>query len=508
MKNLLLLSVLMLFMLNASAYLFVAEGYVIDLQGTPIQNHPVKSLANDPDAKKSTLTDVNGFFRLEFQVDGAQQLDILVYTQSVFNGSLQTKHKLMKSFNGTNEVNFELGYDINQSIDCQADFLPLIVAGNHTLALFNTSHADSVVAYHWDFGDGSQSTESNPIHNFSPNNRVFITLKISTLDNCYSSRTYLINFDEDPNDDLTVNLNSIALPSGYACFFQPQAGPGTYFFYHLPVKSGKINIPHVPQNQTYLWVIPDLQTNEFVYPTYLPTYSASALKWQQADEWNFMTPLAQISLLDFPDPYFGNGQIEVQVIRNDRKHLKADSLFLLNPLGIGTDADVVYRIDSVYTPCALFLENGMHQTIAFQQPDENGFVKFDHLPSGTYYIRTELFRKSSQSAEIILADTSSLVQGIVFTILDDEILVEVPENKQIVDPLLFPNPTAEYLQMDHLNSEFELLQLISPTGQRVLSAPVIGKNNHTLAVGALPKGVYMMILTGSGKTISKKIVII
>lgn len=59
----------------------------------------------------------------------------------------------------------------------------------------NSSAKDSIIGYLWDFGDGTTSTEKNPVHTYS-NNNFFgnVKLTVFTLNGCQSSQTSFLRF--------------------------------------------------------------------------------------------------------------------------------------------------------------------------------------------------------------------------------------------------------------------------------------------------------------------------
>lgn len=505
MYKLLFFVLMMMLVQSVSAYMYVVEGEIMDQDGNRIPNHAIKSVSMLPGANRQAETDALGYYRFEFSIDGAQPVEIHIYTQSICEDELITHQAILKSFNGSYTQNFEICHTNPTLSACKADFIPIIAGGGHTLAFFNASLADSIVSYHWDFGDGSQSSESNPMHSFAANNKVFITLKISTLDNCYSYKTYMVNFDEDPSSELAVELTSTLLPSGSAYLYQPLAGPGTFYFHALEVINGIVKVPHIPQNQSLLYVIPDLQTTEPVYPTYLPTYSEGALRWQQADDWNFMNPIAEYSLLNYPEPYYGAGSIEAQLIRLDRKHLQVDTLFRLNPFSPGQDADMLYQVDSVHSPFVFLLENQNHETIAFATPNDEGIARFEHLPVGIYYLRGELYRYNNQPVELIISDTDPDIQNLIFTVQEEQIFVQVPEMQIPMEISVFPNPATEEVQVCGIAGNYTSWETYNAMGQLISSGDVPDEGCLTIHRDTGLSGVTLFVAKGRNKIISQKI---
>ncbi|MBS1686864.1 MAG: T9SS type A sorting domain-containing protein [Bacteroidetes bacterium] len=51
-----------------------------------------------------------------------------------------------------------------------------------TVSFYNQSGADSVTGYHWDFGDGSSSTDANPTHTYARDSDYIVCLHMTGLD--------------------------------------------------------------------------------------------------------------------------------------------------------------------------------------------------------------------------------------------------------------------------------------------------------------------------------------
>jgi len=96
-----------------------------------------------------------------------------------------------------------------------ADPVPNFIVNNNCLGLstnfFNlsTSSFSPIVSYLWDFGDGTNSTSTNPTHIYQSPGTYSITLTVNTQQGCVDTITYLVTIF--PLPILIVNNASICL---------------------------------------------------------------------------------------------------------------------------------------------------------------------------------------------------------------------------------------------------------------------------------------------------------
>ncbi|PHN07481.1 PKD domain-containing protein [Flavilitoribacter nigricans] len=82
--------------------------------------------------------------------------------------------------------------DIVYNPDCYASFLPVIIPDSNRVFFLNFSSQD-VVETHWDFGDGTTSSQLMPIHVYDGNGSYTVTLTVVTANGCTNSYTATIN---------------------------------------------------------------------------------------------------------------------------------------------------------------------------------------------------------------------------------------------------------------------------------------------------------------------------
>jgi PKD repeat protein len=97
---------------------------------------------------------------------------------------------------------------------CQAYFwaYPVgIVLDYHTFQ-FESQSFGQVTKYLWNFGDGTSSTESNPIHVYVNDGNYNVTLTIETADGCESSMTMGVYAGQTPNTNWDCQAMFLPLP--------------------------------------------------------------------------------------------------------------------------------------------------------------------------------------------------------------------------------------------------------------------------------------------------------
>lgn len=487
------------------AYTFTVEGFLIDQNSQPIVQHEVLSFSTDFAGNKTTTTNNNGYYQFTYQVDGSQDINVIIYAHHWCNSKLVFKHQELHSSPGTVQYTMQLCRDNSPAPACAANFIPELLSSGHSLAFFNASLADSIVSYHWDFGDGDQSNYSSPVHHYGVSQRALVTLKINTLDGCSSETSYLLVFNQDDDFTMDVELEAVPLPLGKAYLFQPLLGQNSYSIFDAPVDTGILKLWSTQVSQSYLWISPEIETDEYVYPTYFPTYWGSSLKWQNAEVIDYQDLPQNLNLLNYPDPYFGIGEIRGQVIRNDNLTQQFKYFYAMPDDSPGPENNLVYSVSYVPFPCTMFLENGQHQTIAWQSTDSSGFFHFKQLPVGTYTLRTEIFRNPAQPFTITLEEQAPVSPFYEITVTNSSVFVSTSEI-EVLELAVYPQPASDRLivqlpnEMKHCQ-----LSLYSLQGEHISTISLTDECQHELNISSLSSGSYILEIQNSALILRKKI---
>jgi hypothetical protein len=99
--------------------------------------------------------------------------------------------------------------------DCQAMFVPLgdSIGGNGIQFIDLSFSLDPIVAWNWNFGDGTSSTEQNPYHEYAQPGTYTVTLTIEGL-NCSSQLSFDIDTESPWNFNRTGTPAQLGLAAG------------------------------------------------------------------------------------------------------------------------------------------------------------------------------------------------------------------------------------------------------------------------------------------------------
>lgn len=113
-------------------------------------------------------------------------------------------------FGGTNETTKMVGVTLNIVV---AEF-EFVVAGDDSGKVSFTNNSSNGNAFSWEFGDGSTSTDANPVHTYSESGRYTVTLNVtgdSGSDNTSNDVVYTVNLVTagDMSDDTQWTFKQI-----------------------------------------------------------------------------------------------------------------------------------------------------------------------------------------------------------------------------------------------------------------------------------------------------------
>lgn len=118
-----------------------------------------------------------------------------------------------------------------QEFDCQAMFIPLVdsLGGNGIQFVDLSFSLDPIVAWNWNFGDGSTSNEQNPFHEYAQPGVYTVTLIIEGL-LCNSSISFEIDTESPWNFNNSDNPAQLGVAAGSVSTQTPFAFEGIKMF--------------------------------------------------------------------------------------------------------------------------------------------------------------------------------------------------------------------------------------------------------------------------------------
>ncbi|RLC07744.1 MAG: hypothetical protein DRI24_24385, partial [Deltaproteobacteria bacterium] len=164
--------------------IFIVSGTVTnELNGDPVPNHDVTIMLNDSNLYYSTaVTNPNGFYTDTIFITGFTVTSIYIVTNDLCTYGIHDT--LIQNPGASVWADFEICVDSVPNPDCQADFYYVPDSlGQFAIQFFdNSTSAMPITSWTWDFGDGTTSTEQDPVHNYADAGTYYVCLTIESAD--------------------------------------------------------------------------------------------------------------------------------------------------------------------------------------------------------------------------------------------------------------------------------------------------------------------------------------
>ncbi len=444
----------------------------------------------------AAMTDAYGFFYDTISTN-AMDGSLVIYTFDEYSQEYEREEYFR--FNWYSEYHMLTGLQIvdpNTLTDFQANFEILKdTVTNDSLSFFfddeSTSQGQEIIAWFWDFGDGTASTEMSPSHVYMQPGIYDVRLTVSTEPIVNDIKTSTIvkkvmaGMQEYYNFGGHAFAGYFPVDMGTACLYKIESEEfipidtadfdqyGFYFFTSL--------IPGEYRVKTFPSV------NSVNAGKYFPTYFGDALLWTKAESiilegtgWEY-----DISMIPNYTYGTGSGFIEgnVNMIDTDNPELEDIEVILFNEAN----------------NCLTYLKSGIE-----------GKFRFIELPYATYKVMAEVPGKYTYPTTITLSEEQPSIEDLNIHVYEDEMAFgtgnELSERNAMVGEL-YPNPAANSSTLDFALKQQARVQvfILDQAGQ------VSGKfsaqypaGEHTLNIDVSPyaPGVYrLMLLAGNEKYI-------
>lgn len=393
----------------------------------------------------------------------------------------------------SNGVDCETTYCDSVSIEggfgnCIANFSYLIEPGN--IYRFQSQSQASIpggdLRYHWDFGDGTTSTERNPIHAFLNAGNYEVCLTIT--DNAGCEARFCQNLGGyDIDGEVFANGDRVSNGQAFLIYHDPINQTLTAID-TVPVQRGRYRFTNVGPG-TYL-VKAALNTNSIYYRDFLPTYLGDKLFWHQAISIVIASSgvqLPPINLLPGANPG-GSGFIGGLISQGANK--QSEGLENISVL--------------------LLSENG--QEISHTLSDEDGIYSFADLGYGTYKVYVEIPGKLSNPWIVTIGPDTPSFDEADFEVGEVSITTGFKPIHFDSNIALYPNPARDVLYIKlamHTFSDVQL-SLMNMTGQVLIqNQQTLQKGNHDLNINInhLPEGVYILNIRVNEQSVAKRVVV-
>lgn len=159
----------------------------------------------------------------------------------------------------------------------------------------------------------------------------------------------------------------------------------------------------------------------------------------------------------------------------------------------------------------VYLTDSDHKILQFTRVNDNGEFSFNNLTYGTYYIKPELAGVYSDYQQVVLSGENTQV-SVTLTFTGNSILGEPDKSSLLTDVSVYPNPAQETTRIawSSTKSKSVSITICDLSGRSLITQSQLlhsGQSGIDLSLGTLQKGVYLMrIRFDDGSEVSKKIV--
>jgi PKD repeat protein len=457
-------------------------GHITNEQtGEPISSNPVMINATLIQYSSVVYSDVNGAYADTIAAipDGipisvaTYDCNNLLHSNTVYSSPLPV----------------EVDFNICLNEQCRAGFIAVLDSNNkvqNTFLFQDLSYGDPN-KWTWTFGDGSTSSDRNPIHQFIAPGNYTVCLTITKEDssgawNCFDSTSRIVK---------TCSYYNI----GGLLF----AGP---FPINNPNNSGDTGVAYIYRAHNQ-WIVP-VDTTNFTYLGYytflnvlegtyivkagltkgsvhydefLPAYNGDQIKWQMTASFLLDHNIFDNSIHLFAgnDSLSGPAMLQGSVIHKDGN----SKLF--------------------NTEVLLFNDNLVPVRVTNTDPE--GFFEFTALPYGTYNLYPEVTGKYARILQVTLDSLHPVANGLQLEVFDHDVTGISPgqEKNNIMIGKIYPNPVTEDFQFrvrspNTITIQAEILTL---TGERIFMKTVSsmqGRMLLTLPLRNVPSGMYFLVV--------------
>jgi PKD repeat protein len=386
---------------------------------------------------------------------------------------------------------------INTLPNCNASFSYKAdsVSGNPKAIFFydQSTSADPIISWRWDFADGDSSLNQNPAHIFPYAGIYDVSLRIKTQNGCSSTthypiqvgnpqryniwgRVYLGNQTTDKciayiykefNNGYIVPVDTVRLTSVNDTL-------GVYYFYQVLEGIHKIKVL-LPSNSNY-------------YHQYAPTYYGNNLFWNNTSSISLFqdVSLANVELAAV-NQQVGTNKISGAVMKYGNQIYKSGIQVLL----IGPSQEV---FDYTYT-------------------DNMGEYRFDDVPSGPFYVYAEVTGLYAVPAYMNL-QTYDTLNNVNIYINTTQTVASIDESiikKDIPSIKTYPNPVSNimHLEFNQETNQVVYYEIVNNIGQIVMEGKFEYATKRTnLDLSELDPGFYIIHLKSikGESTVNKKFI--
>jgi len=378
---------------------------------------------------------------------------------------------------------------------CQADFLYSVNPTNNMIYSFTDQSQGTPYLWQWDFGDGLSSSIQNPNHTYAQAGNYTVMLTITTQ-NCVDTVSQQITVVANPNTSsilVYAFADSSYLVNGMVSLYQYNNSTGNIVLYDSAFSTTNqgityYNFPNIPTG--YYYVHTKILSNSPFYALFYDTWMPNTIYSQSKDSIlvnsnNIYTSIQLAkSTVSYP---VGNGGITGSV----------SSKTMGNPLPLA-NIDVYLLLND---------SNIITKTTTNQQ----GEYEFNNLAFGTYYIHPEIIGKTTENKKVIIDFENPIENNASFLVDGNKIITDIKSALDLSTVIsIYPNPVK--------NNLFIFSSLDQPTGVTIEIIDIQGRiisscNSHfypntenKINLSNLTKGLYFIRITSNKGHLIKKFI--
>ena len=367
--------------------------------------------------------------------------------------------------------------------DCQANFCYTIdsTGGISTVVnFFDLSiPAPLIDTWYWDFGDGTTSTEQNPVHAYNAFGIYTVCLTITT-DSISCTSTFCTTIIIQGNDNLYLGGNIFAdiyqLDHGFAYAYMETNGVITEVFSNIVDSLGYyLFYPMAPADY---YVKAEPSPSSAYFGTHMPTYYGDVAFWDDAVLINLDDNVytADINLIPVSQAAGGPGQITgiIEYSGGTRENTPAVDIQIM-------------------------LANEQSEFVGLTYSDDEGKFEFTALPYGTFTLYAEVMGIQMIPKDYSLTEENAIIDDVSMIITDDEIYFGPDGIESIyIDDVsnVYPNPISNTLKLDIgiIKPTAISLKIYNQMGQALIMEQFNMSSAQTIEVNTsgLQSGMYFL----------------
>jgi len=379
----------------------------------------------------------------------------------------------------------------NASFSYKADS----VSGNPNTIFFydQSSSADPIISWRWNFADGDSSISQNPAHIFPYAGVYDVSLSIKTQSGCNSTTHYPIQVGNPQKYNIWGRVylgnqttdkciayiykefnNGYIVPIDTVRLISVNDTLGVYYFYQVYEGIHKIKVL--------------LPTTSNYHDQYAPTYYGNNLFWNNTASISLFQDISLANVeLEAVNQQIGTNKISGAVYQNGNQISKAGIQILL----IGPSLEV----------------------FGYTYTDNTGQYSFEDIPTGPFFVYAEVTGLFAIPAYMHL-QTYDTLNNVNIYINKTQAVASIDESissKSFPDIKIYPNPVSNimYFEFNQEINQTVYYEIVNNTGQKVMEGNIEAYTKKTnLDIGTLNAGFYIIHLKSlKGETsVNKKFI--